>query len=247
MSDIELFVYAAAGFGISILSAIASGGGGFVMTPLGILFGLTPAESIATGKIGGLATTTGALAGMKNVKVDKKQSIILLFLALVAGLISSQIIIRLEGDWFKVLLGVALIIMAPLMYYKKIGQKKPTPESTPHPLIGYSMAFMALMLQGTFSSGMGTLVTLAIITGLGHDALQASVNKRISQLMLNGIIILSVAGTGLIVWKVAAAAFIGNSAGSYIGGKIAVKKGSVFVANMMAGLAGLSGFLLIVS
>jgi len=245
MSDIELIAYGLVGFVIAILSSIASGGGGFVMTPLAIFFGLTPAEAIATGKIGGLSTTAGSLLGMRAKRTDsKKRLIIILVLAGLAGLISSRVIVALDGDVFSKVIGVLLILMTPIIYKKKLGHISKV-VSNRHGLLGYILVFVALLLQGTFSSGLGIFVSMAMIVGLGLDALEANILKRTSQLLLNSVIIIGVIGTGLIVWKVAAVAVIGNFLGSYIGGKIAVKKGAIFVSKVLAILAFISGIGLI--
>jgi uncharacterized membrane protein YfcA len=53
MEPLELALYGGAGFLMSILGGIAGGGGGFVMTPLAIFLGLTPAQAVSTGKFAG--------------------------------------------------------------------------------------------------------------------------------------------------------------------------------------------------
>ncbi|MBX4188923.1 hypothetical protein KW792_02375, partial [Candidatus Saccharibacteria bacterium] len=58
---LPLFVFAVV-FGTSILSGMAGGGGGFIITPFLIAIGLTPQQSIATGKVGALGLDTGSLA-----------------------------------------------------------------------------------------------------------------------------------------------------------------------------------------
>jgi len=241
MSDVGLLVYGLAGFFMAIISSIASGGGGFVMTPLGIFLGLTPAEAIATGKLAGLSTTVGSLAGMKSkIPANKKRLATVLVLAGIAGIASSQIIVNLDGDVYAKVIGVVLVLIAPLIYTKKIGYL-PKVLSTKHTMLGYVAVFVALLAQGTFSSGLGIFVSIAMILGLGLDALEANITKRTTQLLMNSVIIAGVLGTGLIVWKVALVSIICNFFGSYIGGKIAVKKGAEFVSLLLAILAFMSG------
>lgn len=57
MNGYELVGFGMAGFVMAILSGIAGAGGGFVMTPFGIFLGLTPAQSVSTGKFSGLSIT----------------------------------------------------------------------------------------------------------------------------------------------------------------------------------------------
>jgi len=45
----QLLIYGVTGFVMSVFSGIAGAGGGFVMTPLLILLGLTPAQAVSSG------------------------------------------------------------------------------------------------------------------------------------------------------------------------------------------------------
>lgn len=246
ISDLGLFILVIASFFSSIMGAIASGGGGFIMTPLLILFGLTPAQAVATGKISGLATTVGSLGGMRGIRMkDKRLLVILLALALLAGLISPRIIVNLGGDVYVIILGITLILIAPVIYLKKLGHFTKQ-VSKNHRIVGYFITFIALLLQGVFSSGLGIFVSIAMMAVLGLNALEANVSKRSVQLLLNSTIILSLVGTGLIIWRVALTVVFANLAGSYIGGKIAVKKGPRFVSFMLAVLAFMGGVALLI-
>lgn len=247
MSGVELGLIALVGFLVSIMSAIASGGGGFVMTPLLILLGLSPAQAIATGKVGGLAVTLGSLSGMKgrvSGAHDKKKLLILLLLAFIAGLLAPKVIVTLDSGLYEKFLGVFLVLVGPLIYFKKIGHqsKKISPMQEK---FGFLLVFTTLLLQGIFSTGMGIFVSLAMISGLGLDALDANINKRTTQLVLNSTILVSLFTSGLIVWSTALIVIVGNFIGSYIGGKIAVKKGNKLVSLMLAALAFISGILLL--
>ena len=74
ITDIELVIIFAATLLVGILSAIAGGGGGLIMTPLLIFLGLSPAQSVATGKISGLSLSLGSIRGMKGVKVGSRRT-----------------------------------------------------------------------------------------------------------------------------------------------------------------------------
>lgn len=88
-------------------------------------------------------------------------------------------------------------------------------------------------MQGVFSGGLGTLVVVGLTNFLGMTGLQANVVKRYIQVILNTVIVLGLLSSGLIVWKVAIMAIIIASIGGYLGGKLAVKKGSTFIMNTM--------------
>ena len=247
MSPTELVIVGVVGFLLAILSGIAGGGGGFIMTPMLIFLGLSPAQAIATGKLGGLSMAIGSLAGMRpNRKLDKNILIVAIILSIISGFLASKLIVGINEDIYGNILGVALIVIAPIMLIKKIGHQEKI-ISRNKKILGYIGLFVALFLQGILSGGFGVFVSVVLMSGLGLNAIQSNITKRITQLVLNSVIVLSLIGSGLILWNVALVMIIVNLLGSAIGGRIAVRKGSSFVSNVMAGLALFSGIALLVS
>lgn len=242
----RLAIYASASIVMSIFSGIAGGGGGFVMTPLQIFLGLTPAQAVSTGKIGGLMITIGSLGGMRSVskKLSWRKIVPIMILAFVVGLAVPFVIRSLDSEVYRVTLGVILLLMVPVMLLKKIGIKPHVP-SMGQKIAGGFLLTSALALQGAFSGGLGTLVNVVLMGMLGMTATEANVTKRWSQLILNTTVVVGVLFSGLIVWQVAAVGAITTFIGGYIGGKIAVKRGNQFVMNIMIILMIISALILI--
>ncbi len=245
MSDLGLLVYAVVAFFMSVLSGATGGGGGFIMTPLMIFLGLTPAEAVANGKFGGISVTIGSLVGLKEHKVsNRKLVIILTILAVIAGLIAPKIIVSIDPEAYENILGVMLMVLSPFIIYKQIG-KKTKEVSRAKTYIGLVLVLSSMVLVGIFSGGLGIFINIAMMGFLGLSALDASVTKRLGQLVLNSVIILGLIGSGLFIWKVIVAGILANTSGGYVGGKIAIKKGSDFVSKLIAIAAFLSGFALV--
>lgn len=232
-SGVEFGLYVIITFILAILSGAAGAGGGFVMTPLLILFGLSPAQAVSTGKLSGLAISVGSLHGMRSHKVKNKHLIyIIMLIALVVGLITPRIIIGLDNELYKRLLGVILLIMIPIMMLHK-----PKPEhhviALPVKIAGFALLVLALVLQGIFSGGLGTLVNIVLITMLGLSPLDANVTKRYSQVLLNAVIVIGVSRSGLIQWDIALFGIVISLLGSNIGSRMALKKGDEFVKRLL--------------
>ena len=86
-------------FGASILSGMSGGGGGFIITPFYILIGLTPQQSIATGKLGALGLDAGAIAAFRGkIKKYKRFTFYLMLTAVVVGLVSSYFIRNIKNE-----------------------------------------------------------------------------------------------------------------------------------------------------
>lgn len=230
----QLVIYGAVGVIMSVFSGIAGGGGGFVMTPLLIALGLSPAQAVSTGKITGLTITLGALGGMKSVhgKLSKRRVIPVMILAFFVGLLVPFVIKSLDSEVYRVTLGIILLLMIPIMVLKKIGIESRTPTMLQR-YIGSVLLTLSLFLQGVFSGGLGTLVNVVLMGMLGMTATEANVTKRWSQLILNTTIVIGVFLSGLIQWDVLIVGIPATFIGGYLGGKIAVKKGNKFVVNTM--------------
>ncbi len=233
LNVVQLVIYAAISLVMSAASGMAGAGGGFIMTPLLIFLGLSPAQAVATGKLSGLAVSVGSLQGLKAHKVKNKKLIyIVMALAFAIGLAAPAVITNLDSDLYRRLLGAILLLMVPVLLLHKPGLQRGEPGRVMK-AAGFAALVFALALQAVFSGGLGALVNIALITLLGLSPLDANVTKRYSQVLLNAVIVLGILSSGLIVWKVAIIGIITCLIGSYLGSRIAVKRGDEFVKRML--------------
>jgi uncharacterized membrane protein YfcA len=245
MDTDKLIVFGAVSFLMSIVSAIGGGGGGFILTPLAIFLGLTPQQAIATGKIGGLATTLGSLQELRRAKVHHWRSVLpLMALATAVGLISPFIIKNIDNDIYQRIIGVLLILLVPVVWYKKVGTVEHR-TSAWQKALGYIVLLITLLMAAIFSSGLGVLVVLTLMGLMGMKALEANVTKRYSQVILNSLLVLGLVGSHLIVWKVAAVVAVTNASGAVIGSKMALKRGDEFITKVFVVLMLISGLALV--
>ena len=242
----QLIIYGAAGLGLAVLSGISGGGGGFIMTPLAILLGLSPAQAISTGKFNGLAIALGSLGGLRAHRgtVHKGKIIAIILLTFAVGLTVPHIIKSFESSHYQLMLGIILLLMIPVIVYKKIGLHPHRPTPLKKGLGGVLLA-LSLFLQGVFSGGLGTLVNVVLMGMLGQTALEANITKRWSQVVLNVTIILGVLTSGLIVWPVMAVGTTSAMLGGYVGGHMAVRKGNKFAMDVTLAMMGLAGVYLV--
>jgi uncharacterized membrane protein YfcA len=225
-----LIIYGAVSFVAALMSGVSGGGGGFITTPMLILLGLTPAQAVSSGKFAGLSVAIGSLSGLRAVNSRKlwRGAFPIILLALGIGALVPFAIVNLDADVYKRILGVILLLMIPVLIIRKVGFRE-QPTSKLKTSIGTALLVVALWLQGVFSGGMGTLVNIILMGMMGMTPLEANITKRYSQLVLNTTVVLGVLWTGLIVWSVAAVAVCASLLGSYLGARLAVKKGNRFV------------------
>lgn len=245
LSTTALVIYAIGNLIAAVLSGISGAGGGFIATPLLILLGLPPQNAIATGKLNGLSVGLGSLHRFSKHQKFKWRTILpIMLLASAVGLIAPFFITNINNDSYRTVMGVLLIIMIPLLFVKKTGQVSTTVVGWKK-FAGYGLLAFTLVLQGVFSTGMGTFVNIALMMFLGMSANEAHVTKRFSQLALNGMIVIGLIGSGLIVWQVVAVGVTTSFIGAQIGSHIAIKKGDRFVMVVFAVLMLLGGLALI--
>jgi len=244
----QLLVYAVLVLSMSTLSGIAGSGAGFIITPVAILLGLSPAQAISSGKFNGLANAVGSLAGLRKYRssVTRRIIITIMVLAFLIGLTSPLIIKSFESRWYQITLGVILLLLIPVMLYSKAGitAMKPSPRRR---TVGYGLLTLSLFLQGAFSGGLGTLVNVVLMGMLGMTTNEAHITKRWSQMVLNITIIFGVLGSGLILWPVVVTGVISSLVGSSIGSRIAVRKGDAFANHILLALMGAAAIILIIS
>ncbi len=247
LSPTYLVIFGVVNFIMSIFSSMAGGGAGFVTMPVMLALGLSPAQAVATGKLTGLAATGGSLHGMRSIKPSSRSRLIaIMLLALVIGLVSPYFITKLNSDVYKTVLGVALLVMTPVVIWKKVGLQPHRPSRSRR-IVGYIALVAAMMLQAVFSGGLGTLVPIVLMSLLGMPALEANVTKRYSQIILNVVVVITVFVTArhLFVWQVGAIGIVTALIGSAIGSRIAVRRGNGFVMVVTVTLMAFSGLWLI--
>ncbi len=241
-----LIIFGVINFVAALFSGISGGGGGFIITPVLILLGLSPAQAVSSGKFAGLSIALGSLSGMKKAQSKKqwRRIIPIIILAFVIGLIAPFIIQGLDPGIYQRVLGILLLLMIPVLVFKKVGYtKQETTKAKTY--LGGALLSGALFLQAVFSGGLGTLVNVVLMGMMGMSAIEANIVKRYSQLILNLTIVIGVLWSGLLIWPVIMVAIITALAGGFIGGKLAVRKGNKFAMVMFLIAMAISGILLL--
>ncbi len=191
-NSVNIFIILGLGGFVGLLSGIFGVGGGFLMTPLLIMFGIPPTVAAASdsNQIVG-ASTSGTLAHWRLGNVDYKMGLLLLVGGVIGGTLGVQVIkiLRAMGN-ADFLINITYVIMlggvGTYMFWESLeGLKKAKspPQELQEPVekkeSSYAKALAALPFQTNFEkSGVrismllplifGTLVgVLAAIMGVG--------------------------------------------------------------------------------
>jgi len=207
---------------------MAGGGGGFVITPFLIAIGLTPQQSVATGKLGALGLDAGSIAAFRRRSTKHKSLMLMLIIIAVAvGVISSYAIRHIGNQNLKLIMGVLNLTMVPLLFIKHHGLK----SRRRHYLlqaIGLLIVVAVMLLQGIFSSGIGSLINVFLILFFGASALEANIIKRKESLVSDLVMVAGLVTSGLINYKYGLIGAAAGLSGGFIGSKFMLHEGERF-------------------
>jgi len=231
----------------SVLSGMTGGGGSFIITPFFILIGLTPQQAIATGKFGSFGLSTGAIVAFRERVLDnKKFSIFVMVLATICGASASLLLRNIDNQSLQFAMGILMLGMVPFMIFKNSGLTKSV-TNAPGRIIGSIALVVVLLLQGILSGGIGALVAPIFIIFFGMTALQANIMKRKASILLNGVVVATLLGSGLINFTYGLCGIAGGLVGGYIGSTFAIRKGESFARWALIFIMVISGLWLVLT
>ncbi len=172
-----LLIFGLGGF-VGLLSGIFGVGGGFLMTPLLIMFGIPPTVAAASdsNQIVG-ASTSGTLAHWRLGNVDVKMGILLLIGGIVGGTVGVQVIkvLRAMGNadflititYVLMLGGVGSYMFIESLQSLKKAKEPAAAEEAPKKESAYARMLAAMPLQTRFEkSGVEMSLLLPLLLGI---------------------------------------------------------------------------------
>lgn len=218
------------GFFARLLSNLAGGGAGLIEAPLLLIWGVPAKMIVATRKfaaIGGHGV--GAYQFHKSGKMHWKIALILAAITVVATIIGAQILLVLDETLIEHLIAIMMLVALPFTFFKKSFGLQRKILGKGKEIMGYIANFLIFIIDSFVGVGGGILSSLAIIVFFGLTYLEVNAIRRITGLTLGVVGTIIFAMHGLIDWMVGLMLMLGGMLGSYIGAKIAIKKGSSFV------------------
>jgi uncharacterized membrane protein YfcA len=232
----------------SIFSGMAGGGGGMITIPFLIALGLSPQQAIATNKFIGFGVGVGATAAFKRKALENPKLLtFLLIVAVSISLIVPHLFRKFSENFFQVAIGIIMLALIPVVLSEKNGLRQ-IQTSKMRKIIGGIFIAVVFLFQGLFSSGIGSLNNIVLMSFFGLPALTANAVRRVSTMALNTFIIITlIATTNFIIAKYAVAGISAGLIGSYIGSRMALKRGEKFAKYALALFMLVSGIILLLT
>jgi uncharacterized membrane protein YfcA len=222
-----------AAFLAGLIDAVV-GGGGLIQVPA-LFAGLPqhpPATLLGTNKLAGVwGTAVATLRYARVVRVEWGAAVPGALAALVFAFLGSYAVTQFPSDNLRKLLPVVLLVVAIYTLWKKDlgsvhrpahrGWQEKTYAATAGALLGF--------YDGFFGPGTGSFLVFLYVRFFGFNFLSASAAAKVVNVACNVASLAWFVPSGHVLWKAGLGMAVFNIAGSLVGSRMAILRGSGFV------------------
>jgi uncharacterized protein len=227
-----VLLLALAGFVAGWIDAVV-GGGGLVQLPALLLVpGLSPVQALATNKLAGImGTSVSAVTYYRRVHPDLRTAGPMALAALLGAGGGALLASSLPAEVFRPVILVALVAVAAYTLLRPtLGRATSLRWTGSRHLTGAVLLGTVIgFYDGLLGPGTGTFLVIGLVAVLGYAFLEASAKAKIVNAATNLGALAVFALQGAPLWKLGLVVGAANIAGSYLGARMAVAKGSTFV------------------
>lgn len=239
LETIALLVLAA--FAAGWIDAVVGGGGLIQLPALLLVPQLAPVQALATNKLASIAgTATSSLTYYRRVKPDLRTALPMAGLALAGSFGGAAVATVLPTEVFKPIIVVALAAVAVFVAVRpKLGAATSLRfTGRRHLVVACALGIVIGFYDGMLGPGTGAFLVIALVSVVGYDFIASSAKAKIVNFATNlGALALFVP-TGAVVWGLGLCLAAANVAGSYLGSRTAIAKGTGFVRVVFLVVAG---------
>ena len=239
LETIALLVLAA--FAAGWIDAVVGGGGLIQLPALLLVPQVAPVQALATNKLASIAgTATSSLTYYRRVKPDLRTALPMAGLALAGSFGGAAVATVLPTEVFKPIIVVALAAVAVFVAVRpKLGAATSLRfTGRRHLVVACALGIVIGYYDGMLGPGTGAFLVIALVSVVGYDFIASSAKAKIVNFATNlGALALFVP-TGAVVWGLGLCLAAANVAGSYLGSRTAIAKGTGFVRVVFLVVAG---------
>ncbi|MCB9991641.1 MAG: sulfite exporter TauE/SafE family protein [Rhodospirillales bacterium] len=222
------------------------GSGGLIITPFMIASGLPPQMAIGTTRVSSIGVWIITLLKFKKAdKIQWEYTPALCGIALAGGLIGTGITLTIPEEWIYIIVGVTLILIAPLaLFHKDLGVER-CETGRREKYIGYLLYFFVSVFGGFFGGGAGLLAIFTLVAFMGFRTLEAHATDIIPWMLLVVTTSILFIWQGQVHFPYVLSIFTGMALGGHLGASLAIKKGDRWVKWFVCVFAVIVGFKLL--
>lgn len=224
-------------YAIGIISAISfvaswfgslAGGGGLIVLPVLLAFGLPVPVALGTRRFSTIGTiTSGLIQFHRWKKIDYKLSSSLVVFTITGSVVGYLIVDSVNEMILKRVIGIFIMALGAVLFFEnseKIKEIKGSLYSYRY-IIGPPVA----ALSGTFAviigGGGGMILTYLLIIVYGQTILQSAGNRRLPLLAANILATILFIIGGYVYYPLAVSLLFANALGGWFGSRFYLKKG----------------------
>ncbi|MCC2030225.1 TSUP family transporter [Microbacterium sp. YMB-B2] len=226
-----IFVVIAA-FAAGWIDAVVGGGGLLQLPALLLIPGIAPVQALATNKLASVfGTATSSITYYRRAKPDIRTALPMAGIALVGSFGGAAVATVLPPAAFKPIIAAALLAVAIFTVFKpEMGAAtKLRFAGHKHHIMAGAAGLVIGFYDGMIGPGTGTFLVIALVALMGYDFLQASAKAKIVNLATNAGALLLFIPHGSVLWLLGGILAVANVAGSYLGSRMAIARGSTFI------------------
>jgi hypothetical protein len=228
-----LLLLALAALSAGFVDAVV-GGGGLIQLPALLLAlpGATPAQVLATNKLGSICgTTVSSATYYRRVQPDPRTFLPLMLLAFLGSVGGAFVASQIPRSAFEPLVLVALVLVGAWVLSKPALGRESLLRFSGHRHTAAAMAtgLAVGFYDGALGPGTGSFFVIGLVGLLGYNFLDASAKARMANWATNLGALCVFVPQGVVLWKVGLVMGLSNLVGGYLGARVAVARGSGFV------------------
>lgn len=226
-----IFVIVAA-FGAGWIDAVVGGGGLLQLPALLLIPGIAPVQALATNKLASVfGTATSSVTYYRRAKPDIRTAVPMAVIALAGSFGGAAVATVLPSAAFKPIIVVALLAVALFTAFRpQMGAATRLRfRGHKHHVMAGAAGLGIGFYDGMIGPGTGTFLVIALVALLGYDFLQASAKAKIVNFATNAGALLLFIPHGSVLWLLGGVLAVANVAGSYLGSRMAISRGSTFI------------------
>jgi len=219
------------------------GGGGLILLPalFVLLPQLAPVTLLATNKfIAVWGTTTAAVQYARRGAIEWQATWPTIAAALVFGFLGARVAALIPADWFRPLVLVLLLgVLAYTLWKKDLGAlHAPRLGRTQTVWVGIATGALIGFYDGFLGPGTGSFLIFAFVGLFGFSFLSASASAKLVNVATNLAALAFFVTHGHVRYDIAAPMAVFNVAGSIVGSRMALRRGSGFVRGLFIVVVG---------
>ncbi|MEK7594114.1 MAG: sulfite exporter TauE/SafE family protein [Patescibacteria group bacterium] len=223
------------------VGAIAAGGG-LISIPGMIFLGLTPVSAIATTRLNIMSGGILAINQYRKAGVLVWKYIVpFLLISLVAGIVGPSLLLAIDPNIVKRLVGITLLIMLPALWYKKDAGTIKAVRSQRRKLVGFLVVLAVMFYATMFGGGAGIFLIYTFVYFFGMTVIEANSTGLILMMVATAAALITYISGGAVNWSLGIPAMMGAFIGGYVGAHLALKKGAVWVKAVLTLVIIISG------